>query len=224
MGSILAMAFIMLVGLGLAVVSMYLLYKMLTNFPPSHGRMQRDLQKLKADISVWFGDLVPWDADEMERLSFNQLNRKVSKGMVTTGKGIFTSIYHEPMIAYSFKKYVGKKQEVLLYARTSHHEYAYHLRGNEAEVWMDSQPLARLRTDGTLVGPRNQVLGRLQKSAENKLLPAVVNDKEVANLVNPALAARVNPRAFEFLKPMQPDEEAVLLALAIPEMVRQDMA
>lgn len=220
MGPIIGMGAVILFTIALGLATAYVLYRVLTNFPPGKSRMQKDLYQLKAEIAPWFGDLIPWDSDEMEKLSLNQINRKMSKGIVTSGKGVFTSIYHEPMIAYAFKKYVGSGKDALLYARTSHHEYAFRIKGDTTEVWMDSEPLGRLRADGSLVSPRNQLLAKINRKDELKLLPISVNNKEVGSLINPQLAGKVNPRALEYLAKMQPDEEAVLLSLAILEMAK----
>ncbi len=224
MPAIIAMGLVMLFAVILIVTTVYVVFRLATNFPPGKARMSKDLQKLKADISPWFSELVPWDDDEMQRLSLNQINKKISKGIVTTGKGIFTSVYHEPMIAYAFKKYVGKGNHVLLYARTSHHEYAFRIKGAEADVWMDSQPLGRLQHDGTMLGARsNKPIARIKRSEDTRLLPVVVNDKEVAQLISPEVAGKVNPRALELLKPMQQEEEAVFLSMVILEMARKEM-
>lgn len=218
------MGLVILFTIGLAVTAAYVLYQILTNFPPGKARMQKDLNKLKAEIAPWFEDLVPWSDEEMERLSLNQVNNKVSKGIVSRGKGVFTSIYHEPMIAYAFKKYVGGGDHILLYARTSHHEYAFRIKGKEAQVWMDSEPVGKVRQDGTLVDIRGKKeLAKIRRMPDQKLLPVVVNGREVASLVDPQKADTVNPRALELLTPMETDEEGVFLSLAILEMVRQKL-
>ncbi|MEZ4983284.1 MAG: hypothetical protein R2769_17180 [Saprospiraceae bacterium] len=223
MFSIAAMALVLLVTIGLASTMAYLLVKYLGNIPPGPAKMKKEVNGLKASIATWFADLVPWDSDEMEKLSLNQLNNKIQKGLKKQGRGIFTSIYHEPMIAYAFKKYSGKNQ-VLIYARTSHHEYAFRINGLTTEVWMDDQPLGKIKEDGTLLGARTlKPIARLGKVNEMKALPIVVNDRNLATLSVPGNEKTVNPRAFELLNRMDSNEEAVLLSLAIFEMVKPEI-
>jgi hypothetical protein len=159
----------------------------------------------------------------MEKLSLNQLNNKIKKGLQRSGKGIFTSIYHEPMIAYAFKKYSGKGQ-ALVYARTSHREYAFRINGDNVDVWMDDKPLGKLKSDGTLLGAKTmKPIARLGQPEESRALPIVVNDRNLATLSLPGEEKTLNPRAFELLNQMDKNEEAVLLSLAIFKMVKPEI-
>ncbi|MEZ4948588.1 MAG: hypothetical protein R2784_04255 [Saprospiraceae bacterium] len=56
-----------------------------------------------------------------------------------------------------------------------------------------------------------------------KALPIVVNDRNLATLSVPGNEKTVNPRAFELLNRMDSNEEAVLLSLAIFEMVKPEI-
>jgi hypothetical protein len=200
-----------------------MLSKYFGNLPPGSGRIQKETNKLKAGIATWFGDLVPWDNKELEKLSLNQLNNKIKKGLQRSGKGIFTSIYHEPMIAYAFKKYSGKNQ-ALVYARTSHHEYAFRINGENVDVWMDNKPLGKLTEDGTLLGAKTmKPIAKLGQPEERRALPIIVNDRNLGSLSLPDGEKSLNPRAFELLNKMDENEEAVLLSLAIIEMVKPEV-
>ena len=53
-------------------------------------------------------------------------------------------------------------------------------------------------------------------------LPVLVGNREVAHLINPALVDTSNPRAFELVSPMNNEEEAVFLSLAIFEMTKRE--
>jgi hypothetical protein len=223
MFSILAMVLVLVVTVSLAATFIYMLSKYFGNLPPGANKMKKEVSKLKASIATWFTDLVPWDTEEMEKLSLNQLNNKIQKGLQRSGKGIFTSIYHEPMIAYAFKKYAGKNQ-ALVYAKTSHHEYVFRINGENVDVWMDDKPLGKLKEDGTLLGAKTmKPIAKLGHPTERKALPIVVNDRNLATLTLPGNDKSLNPRAFELLNRMDEKEEAVLLSLAILEMVKPEV-
>lgn len=213
-------------GLTFGLVGLYLLYQILTNFNPGQKRVQEDIRKMRQELSTWVAQLVPWDKEDTELFSLNQINQIKKKSVFTVAKGVFTSIYHEPMVAYAYKKYVGPGLNAVLYARTSKHEYVYRIRNKGIQIAVDGQALGTLDNEGMLRGgKKNHLLARINRQQEEQLLlPVVVNDREVASLTNPALANSPNPRAFQFLKDdLQPEEEKLLLSLAVLEMVQRSV-
>ena len=144
--------------------------------------------------------------------------------MTKTAKGIFTSIYHEPLIVYSYRKYIATKENAILYARTSQNEFAYRIKKKGIDVNIDGQYAGVLKENGGLYGGRrNRLLARINRDDELKLHPIVVGDKEVASVLNPTKTDKHNPRAFQFLRPMESKEEKMFMALAILEMVQESL-
>ena len=81
-----------------------------------------------------------------------------------------------------------------------------------------------LKENGGLYGGRrNRLLARINRDDELKLHPIVVGDKEVASVQNPNKTDKHNPRAFQFLQPMENKEEKMFMALAILEMVQESL-
>ena len=68
---------------------------------------------MRTEIAPYVEDLVPLESEELELMSLNQLNQSLKKGMTTTAKGVFTSIYQEPLVAYSYKKYIVNNNALL---------------------------------------------------------------------------------------------------------------
>jgi hypothetical protein len=208
----------------LSMLGIYFLYQLLTNFQPGRGKIKADLNKMKAALAPQIQELVPWDKEEMELLSLNQVNRQVRKGMTRTVRGVFTSIYHEPVIAYMYKKYInsGKDENALLYVRTSAHEFIYRIKPKETELTINGQLIGNIKEDTLLYSARSKrLLGRINRSDNELMLPIIVQDEEMGSLIRPEKARQTNPRAFEFLKDMDKDEEAIYLSLAALEMVRR---
>ncbi len=204
--------------------AIYALYELLTNFQPGRSKIKADLQKMKAEIQPFIDDLVPWTKEEMELLSINQINKKIKKGIITTAKGIITSIYHEPLIAWSYKRYVSPDSNAVIYARSSHHEFIFRLRKDKTELKIDDQVIGTLRENGVLYSKKtNRLMARINRSNDELLLPVLVGDKEVASLINVNKTTKSNPRAFEFLSEMNEKEEAILLSLAILEFVKNEI-
>jgi len=207
-----------------ASLAIYLLYQLLSNFQPGKSRVLADFRKMRDEIKEWSDQLVPWNQEEMSLLSLKQVNQKITRGMTKTAKGIFTSIYHEPLIVYSYRKYIATKENAILYARTSQNEFAYRIKKKGIDVNIDGQYAGVLKENGGLYGGRrNRLLARINRDDELKLHPIVVGDKEVASVLNPTKTDKHNPRAFQFLRPMENKEEKMFMALAILEMVQESL-
>jgi len=220
---ILLLLFIIVIIAAASYAAVYALYQLLVNFQPGRSKIKADLQKMKAEIQPFIDDLVPWTKEEMELLSLNQINKTVKKGFVSTAKGVITSIYHEPLIAWSYKRYVSPENNAVIYARSSHHEFVFRIKKDKTEFKIDDHVIGELRENGILYSSKtNRLMARINKSKDELLLPVLVGDKEVASLINPNLTTKTNPRAFEFLSEMNNEEEAVLLSMAIFEMVKKE--
>jgi hypothetical protein len=211
----------------LSMMGIYFLYQLLTNFQPGRGKIKADLNKMKATLAPQIQELVPWSKEEMELLSLNQVNRVTRKGMTRTIRGVFTTIYHEPVITYMYKRYInsGKEENALLYIRTSIHEFVYRIKPKGTELSINGQVIGDIKEDTLLYGARSKrLLGRINREENELMLPIVVQDQELGSLIRPEKARETNPRAFEFLKEMDREEEAIYLALAALEMVKRTNA
>ncbi len=223
------MAVLILTALSVIVTSLilFLVFRVLGNFRPGKRKVQEDLKKMKAEVEPWVKDLVPISKEELELFSLGQINQAFKKRVTTSSKGVFTTIYNEPIVAYNFKKYVSRKFDGVLYARTANHEFAYRIKNNEVKVVIDNELVGTLKDNGVLYGGRrNKMIARINRESELELMPIIVNDKEVGNLVKALPAGKkkaVNSRAFEFVKEnLDEEEKKVFLSLAIFELVRRE--
>ncbi len=210
--------------MALGTFFIYGFFQFFTNFNPSNRKIVKDVAKLKEEISEWTSKLVPWNREEMELLSFSQIEKKVKRGLSKSAKGIFTSIYHEPLIAYNYKQYISTgATNALLIAHTSKHEFAYRIKKKEVFINIDNQFAGTLKENGCFYGgPKDRMIARINKEETTaKRYPVLVGEKEVASLVNRTLASVPNPRAFKFVSPMQAEEEKLFLSIAVLEMVTE---
>lgn len=211
----------MVIILSLAGFGVYFGLKTLENFNPGRKKIQKDLKVLKADLQPFIVDLVPWTEDEMGQLSLNTIRKKASKNVVTSLKGIFTTIYHEPLIAWAYRRYVSSKENALLYAKTSHHEFIYRIKKNMVEIVVDDQLVGQINQDGVLFPLKGKkALAQINHGSEELGLPIIVNEKEVGRLNDLNKLDKINSRAFQVVSKMEDEEEKVFLALSILEMVK----
>jgi hypothetical protein len=217
-----ALAMFMIIAL--SGIGIYVLLKSMQNFKPGRNKIQQDLKQIKAELQPWVADLVPWSREEMEQLSLQQMNRSSRKGVVRTAKGIFTTIYHEPVIAWSYRKYLSPSENALLYVRTSDNEFIYRIKNQEVEMVIGNILVGTLRADGVLYSAKgNKQLAQINPNSEELLLPVKVNEKRVGSLTNPNKSDKANARAFQYLSDMNKEEEQLFMALSILEMTRKNM-
>lgn len=226
MGSMFMFIITILILTGITFAIIFAMYMMLTNFTPGQSKVQTDVDKMKSEIQPWMDELVDWKKEELELLSFNNINKQVKKGIVKTAKGILTSIYQEPLIAYSFKQYFGNKKNAVLYARTADREFQYRIRERAVAVSVNGQPLGLIQEDGRLLNAETkQLAARINRTDDELTLPIVIRDREVAGLLKPAPGQEFssNDRAFEFVNKMDAADEELILSLSIWEILRKEV-
>jgi hypothetical protein len=208
----------------LGFLGIYLLLSILKNLKPGRTKIQKDLALIKADLQPWLADLVPWSEEEMEQLSLNQINRKSKKGVSTTAKGIYTTVYHEPVIAWSYKKYVSQKENAVAYARTTDHEFIYRIKDQEVEIVANNKLLGILDAKGALLPAKGQkMLAQINRQSEALALPVIVNGKQVGSLTNASKSPKQNARAFQMIAKMSKEEEEMFLALGVLELIKRSV-
>ncbi len=206
----------------LAIFGIAMLVRSFLKTKPNKIRIKEDLQILKKKVKdQLLIDLSPWENNELELLSLEQINKKIQRSNAGTfGQGIISSIYHEPLIAYAYKKYGGSKHNALLFAKSSEHEYVYRITSKGTFITMDGKELGELRENGVIYNPENRMIGRINKNQNELLLPIMVKGREIASLINPKLNKNDTvPRALDLVsKSVTDEEEAIFVALAAFEL------
>lgn len=194
------------------------------NIAPNKKKMMAELEKMKADLKTWAGDLTPINRAEMEIFSRGQQKHVLRRGVSTTAKGIYTTIFHEPVAAYSYRQFAGKQKSALMYAKTAEHEYAYIVRKGLTTLYIDGQEVGEINEEGILKGARTgKELAKVQ-AEHSSLLPVIVGSREIGSIARkPGSGVKgLNDRAFELLKPdINDKEEQLFIALALKELVSQ---
>ncbi len=193
------------------------------NFRPNKKRIQQEIAKIKADVESWAGDLVPITREELELFSKSQIKQNRKSRSKSSYKGTFKTIFEEPIVAYSYRSFLGKGNHAILYARTANHEFAYWINDKGTQVVVDNQMIGTIKSNDVLYGAKsNRMLARLNRS-EKDMLPIVVKDREVGSMVKglPAPNEALSKRAFEFVKEdLSEEEQTLMLSLGILEMVK----
>lgn len=217
-------AITLLVTMAAGAASLRVLYGLAQNFQPGRKKLQRDLQRLKDEVQPLLTDLVPFSPAELERLSYHLDKFQTQKRGFYTAKGIYTSIYTEPMVAWSFKRYISPHLNALLYIRTAKREFVYRLRQEAIEVAINTGFAGLITPDGQLLNvQRKRRMALIRRPEAGDLKPIFVGEKEVASIVKAGTSSSPYPRVFEFVAPMSTEERDYLLALALCELVLEKM-
>lgn len=219
--TILALLSVLVIAGLLLLLSLYSKNRM-----PGKKRQAREVNAMKEEMEGWVSNLVPLDKEELDLFSLSQDKQVVKTGLGKTAKGVFTTIYQEPVVAYSYKRYLGEKVNELLYARTSEHEYVYWTRNGETQLTIDDQPVGKIN-QGTLYGERTgKEIASIGESAQQNYLPVKVGNRDVGalNTDRPVKNDALSQRAFEFIpSDISEKEEQLFLALVTRELVKQSL-
>ena len=217
------MIILLLLSVALVAILLYMYHQWSNHRMPGKKRRNRVLQELRADMDGWSPQLIKMDKEELDLFSLTQDKQVVkTSGAAKTAKGTFTTIFNEPVVSYSYRRFLGKQVNELLYARTAEHDYVYWTEKGKTKLEIDNQAVGTV--DGkVLLGERTgKELARIATEARENYLPVSVGNREVGALTN--LPARsddgLSQRAFEFIPDdLNEKEEQLLLSLAVRELV-----
>lgn len=215
---ILAISAIMVAGAGF-----YLFSQSFPNFKPGDKKIQADLKAIREDVLNSMPDLAPLRMEDLESLSSKEIDTTIKKRVTKDHRGVFVTIFEEPAVAYYYRKYLSNKRDSLLFAKSYNHEYLFWIKGNEATLVIDQQPVGvYMDKTGELIGSRSQkTIAKLDKSKPQKM-EMVIQGRAVGNIVMPKPGAKdtLSQRCFDFVRnDLTKEEEAILMAIAIYEMV-----
>lgn len=209
-------------GIGAAVVAAIglTIYGISKGTPPSRKKVQADLAAMKADLKTLAEHLIPWNAKERELLSYNQTHSEVKKGRTIIARGIFTSIYEEPLIAYSYKRYPQERENALFIARSSNRSFLYRIKADAATIYINNQ-LVGLYENGVLKNSKEQILAKADFKSMKENIEIWIEGKSMGAVANPSNPSAINIRAFDILdSSMSNRQESIFLAVAILEILR----
>jgi len=202
----------------------YQLVKFFVSINSSSGQRRRDVEDLKFRMAELVKELVPMNKAELELLSVNQSGVTTTRGLNSVKTGAFTSVYHEPLVAYAYKRYNYPAENSILLVSTASDDYIYMSDGQTTQVFLNNSELGIIDADGNLYDPRTkQQLARIEADQVLSSHPVKIGEKEVGEIVNLRLNESPNPRAYQFLEPMDEREEKIFKALTFLSLVEESV-
>jgi hypothetical protein len=200
----------------------------LLNYRPNERKILADVEKMKQLMAPSLERLVPWTNEEMPLLSLERVDVKRKKQGTTVAQGTFVSIYNEPMVAYTYKKYLSPKENSITYARTSNRAFEFRTKDNKVEIKINNQKIGTLHENGVLYNNRKKMLARINNE-DNAMHPVLAHDmkgnmKELGTILSEKNEDQINPRALQMIEPQMNDkEEALFLALALYQLIKKNV-
>jgi len=199
------------------------LFKFFISINSSKAQIRRDIEQLKLRMMEMVKELVPMNKAELELLSVNQSGVSVSRGINSVQTGAFTSIYNEPLLAYAYKNYSSGDKSILLVS-TDSDDFIYMSEGATTKVFLNNSELGVVDSDGNMYDPvSRKQMARIEADHVLSSHPVKIGEKEVGEIVNLRLKDSPNPKAYQFLEPMDDREENIFKALTFLSLVEESI-
>ncbi len=173
----------------------------------------REANKLREASRSLHGTLAPIDAGELKLLSYQHVPQK---RFALKKPNILTTIYNEPSIAYYVKNINGEKNKVIV-AFTSDNEFTYIVYNANIDVFVNEQPYARIKPDGTIKDLSNRTVGYFEKSG-SAFTKLFIHQNEIATIRKPTNMG-ITDRIFSEIDVKGKAEEDLILTVSLVEII-----
>ncbi len=187
------------------------------------SQISRDVTTLRDEVDNYLDRLIPISTEELNLFSFHQIETNTSKSLHTIHRGVFTSIYQEPLLAYAHKQYSGSDYSLLL-AMTHQNEYLYIRKGARTDVYINDDAIGYIVGGQKLYAMEDKGNDLLASIQSNRLLtqhPISIADREVGQLANSVSGNEQNTRVFQMLEPMNENETEIFKALSFYSLIKE---
>lgn len=192
------------------------------NMPPSKRRIELDLALIEEETRPWRNLVIPWEREnEIELFSLNNDSKWFKHRGARLLKGVFYSIYNEPMLVFGYRSYMKRGRYTLLWAATGSNVITYRGTGSRTEFYINGDRVGYITPEGLMYGgSRGRLLGRRNPFSED-YYSVVIWDREVAQLLKPRRVGRVNPRAFEVMEELNKQEFLLFLTISFYTIITE---
>jgi len=194
----------------------YQLGQFLMGSQSAKRKLEKDLDDLQVVLNEFVDGLVYLDIEELKIMSVNTVDKLVGKGLSTYNKGVISTIYQEPIVAYAMKVY-EKWDKMLLVARTKDDIFSIQSEGEKFKVFKNNQAFGTIEDDYTFYYSGAAVpevsLDHINGQRISKLIK---DNKEIAhiNMRDESLKFDTD-RIFSLFHDVKPGYEDTLLIIAL---------
>jgi hypothetical protein len=198
-------------------VILYNIVKFLTEINKGKSRLYSEINKIRLAAQGNNEELVPIDQGELPNIS--NLHQAQRTKLASASKKVITSIYNEPFVSYYSKEIDGSKKSVLV-AYTSDKEFSYIINNGVTDIFIDEQPYARVFGDGCVKNMSGQTIGYVDTNHQTNEKRIIFNQKPIASIKSGQKPSMTEKPLLQ-LEQLDKQQEELLLALALPELVKK---
>jgi hypothetical protein len=184
-------------------------FKILDYFSFGKNRVAQEKENLTELVHNLSGDLIPWSKKDAELLSFGTIEKKIYKG--DSAKGIFVSIYDEPMMAFATKEFNRAKLTKMTIAHTKNHKFFYLDTPKAIQCYFNDQQIGFMKEDYMFYSMKKRLAGRINSGGHDSYSTVIYKDAELG-LINPlSFDSPFSKRVFDLINDKLTTEGEIIL-------------
>ncbi len=178
-------------------------------------QIERDKDFFNAVLDELMEGLVDIDTDELKIMSVSPTSKSVNQGITTYEKGVISTIYQEPIVAYTLKMY-DKNNKLLLMLRTKSETYSVLSEAETFKIFKNNTRIGTINDNYQLSlseSMKSEITATIEGS---KLINIKIGNEEIAHInLRDEDGNFDTDRVFSLFHSMKSGHEESLLLLAI---------
>lgn len=165
-------------------VVLYVLMQMLSFFMGTKSmrrQLQRDLKTLDRLMGEFKDGLIPFEGDEFKLLSANPIIKKNKKSNSVFSRGVLSTIYQEPLLAFSLKEN-SRDNNILLLAHSNKNKYQLNFKEGETDVYLNEEHIGFITENHEFIDTTDNMVGRIEQSVGDKYAKILLHDVDTAHI------------------------------------------
>ncbi|TVQ47603.1 MAG: hypothetical protein EA362_06310 [Saprospirales bacterium] len=188
---------------------------------PGLNQMKKDVLRLRSASISAAANLIPLKHDEIELLSSRVDLKSLGNRFRKTKSGFLNSIYNEPMVAFTIKRYLGNNRRKIIYARTTTDEFVFIQKKNTVQLYLNGNPFGKLENDNLYFLKDNKRIAWIEGD-RGQSRPLYTPNKKLA-LINPNIQLNdSSSRTFQFVGDLNPSEQKILLSVVVFKLLENE--
>ena len=178
-------------------------------------QLQRDLKHLDRLMVEFKEGLIPFEEDEFKLLSANPVVKQNKKSNSVFSRGVLSTIYQEPLLAFSMKEN-NNDNNILLLAHSDKNKYQLNFKEGETDVYINEEHIGYISNNHELIDSSNKVVAKIEQAAGEQYAKILMNNIDTAHInARGNQGVGDNERVFSLFHDFKHEdsEEMVLLTL-----------
>ncbi len=188
---------------------------------PGLKQMKKDVLRLRSASRPAAANLIPFKNDEIELLSSSVDFKSLGNRFRKKKSGFLNSIYNEPLVAFTIKKYLSKADRKIIYARTTTDEFVFIQKKDTVQLYLNGNPFGKFENDNLYLLKDKKRIAWIEGD-KSQSRPLFTPNKKLA-LINPNIQLNDSAtRAFQFVGDINASEQKILLSVIIYKLLENE--